>query len=1087
MYLHRMTGDARPAAELPPRSGRAEARRATAETLDAVYQAVLGLLRLSQAHREQLRRRGLGDTEIDRRGYRTLPAQGRHRVCQALAERWPADTLLSVPGVVTRERDGRRYLTISGPAGLLVPIRDPDGRIAGLLVRPDDPGLGGKYRWLSSARDGGPGPGAPAHVPLGVTGLCHCIRLTEGAVKADVAYALSGLPTIGCSGLGWQAALPALRELGVRAVRLAYDMDAIDKPPVARALAAAAEGLAAEGLAVEMERWDAAAGKGIHDLLAAGKTPEVLTGDAALAAVREALAAATAGENPAEPEPLDRLDAVLAEGGEQALYRDAELLAALARLAEEDPAEYACRRAQLARHGIRLRDLGAALAPLRQALRRERPAPDHAGTYRVVGGRIVREVQTEDGPVEVPLANLSARIVAGTTVDDGAERTRRLAVEGELDDGTPLPRVEVPAEDYDRMEWVIPGWGARAVVYPGRATADHLRAAIQLLSGDMPDRTVYGHLGWREVGGRWCYLHAGGAIGADGPVADIDVSLPEALSGYVLPAPPDGEDLRRALRASLRLLELGPGRIAVPLLAAVYRAALGACDFALHLAGPTGAGKTELAALALQHCGAGLDARHLPGSWSSTGNALEGLAFAAKDALLVVDDFAPAGGAADVARIHREAERLLRAQGNAAGRLRMRADGALRPARPPRGLVLSTGEDIPRGQSLRARLLVLELAPGELDWSRLTAYQRDAAAGLFAQALAGYVRWLALRYVEVRGRLAAERAELRALASADGRHARTPVIVADLALGWRYMLDYAAAAGVLPPSGRAALWERGWRALTAAADAQAEHQQAAEPTAMYLRLLAAALASGRAHLAAPDGREPETPQGWGWRREDSHGGPAWRPQGRRIGWLDGEQLYLEPEAAYATAQALAGEQGTALAVTERTLRRRLSERGILLATGSRSGRAQLTVRRVVEGVRRELMCIGASSLYPAHGSTPSTPPSDIHRENGVETWGSNPPGQALSPPGLPHEHSDIPTNGVDGVVACAIEGTTRGSNPAYMAPGLSPEDVQTPWDDDAAPAEHTAPAAPAGGAMPCRRRGPDPAQGDLFPGQHAPE
>ena len=48
-----------------------------------------------------------------------------------------------------------------------------------------------------------------------------------------------------------------------------------------------------------------------------------------------------------------------------------------------------------------------------------------------------------------------------------------------------------------------------------------------------------------------------------------------------------------------------------------------------------------------------MDARHLPGSWSSTGNALEGLAFSAKDVLLVVDDFAPTGSATDVQRMHR--------------------------------------------------------------------------------------------------------------------------------------------------------------------------------------------------------------------------------------------------------------------------------------------------------------------------------------------------------------------------------------------------------------------------------------------------
>jgi hypothetical protein len=121
-------------------------------------------------------------------------------------------------------------------------------------------------------------------------------------------------------------------------------------------------------------------------------------------------------------------------------------------------------------------------------------------------------------------------------------------------------------------------------------------------------------------------------------------------------------------------------------LCAPWRAVLGACDHSLYLAGLTGEGKTELAALAQQHFGRQLDARHLPGSWISTGNSLEALASAAKDALLVVDDFAPEGGPQDVQRLHREASRLLRAQGNRSGRDRLRPDGELRPPRAPSGL-----------------------------------------------------------------------------------------------------------------------------------------------------------------------------------------------------------------------------------------------------------------------------------------------------------------------------------------------------------------------------------------------------------------
>ena len=209
------------------------------------------------------------------------------------------------------------------------------------------------------------------------------------------------------------------------------------------------------------------------------------------------------------------------------------------------------------------------------------------------------------------------------------------------------------------------------------------------------------------VGGRsatiGCIFMAAVPSRAAGAVPGVEVDLPNLLSGFELSVPHLEKDLATAARAVLRLLDLAPDRIMFSLVAAAFRAPLGDCDFSLHLTGPSGVFKSELAALSQQHFGAALDARHLPGNWSSTGNALEGIAFAAKDALLVVDDFAPTGSQGDVQRLHREADRVFRSQGNNAGRGRMNRDGSLRPVKPPRGLILSTGEDVPRGQSLRAR------------------------------------------------------------------------------------------------------------------------------------------------------------------------------------------------------------------------------------------------------------------------------------------------------------------------------------------------------------------------------------------------
>src|SRR5207248_8684287 len=155
---------------------------------------------------------------------------------------------------------------------------------------------------------------------------------------------------------------------------------------------------------------------------------------------------------------------------------------------------------------------------------------------------------------------------------------------------------------------------------------------------------------------------------------------------------------------------------------------------------------------------------------------------------------------------------------------------------------------------------------GDVPLARLTPYQRAAAAGLYAQTLAGFVRWLAPQYGELCQRLPGERAELRDQALTGTGSARTPGIVADLALGLKLFFDFACATRAITDAERGALARRGWEALQEAAAAQAEHVQAAEPTALFLDLLRAALASGRAHVAGPDGAEPgalERPQAWG--------------------------------------------------------------------------------------------------------------------------------------------------------------------------------------------------------------------------------
>jgi hypothetical protein len=516
--------------------------------------------------------------------------------------------------------------------------------------------------------------------------------------------------------------------------------------------------------------------------------------------------------------------------------------------------------------------------------------------------------------------------------------------------------------------------------------------------GPSPGAPIHVPLGWARVGERWTYLHAGGGIGEAGPVAGLCVEPPESLSGYRLPAPPSGRELAEAVRASLRMLEVGPDRLTFPVYAAVWRAVLGPADFGVFAAGATGVFKSELSALAQRHFGAGMDARRLPANWSSTGNALEGLAFAAKDALLVVDDFAPSGTPADVARFHREAERLLRAAGNGSGRQRMRADGSLRPPKPPRCLVLATGEDIPRMQSIRARLLIVEAAKGDIDPGRLARAQADAGAGLYAAAMAGYLRHLAPRIADIRAGLAAEAAALRDAAQTAG-HARTPGVAADLAVGLRRFLAFALEIGAVTAEEQADLWRRGWEALTAAAAAQAREQSDADPARQFMRLLSTALAAGECHVAGRGGGQPEdNPGAWGWRLATAGSGlsarEVWQPRGDTVGWLDGTLVYLEPDAADIAVRGLAERQGEAIPVGPQTLRKRLKERGLLAAVDG--PRQTLTVRRTVGGSSRDVLALRRESL--STGRTPAPGAAGGPTDPTNPTDPTDPTGDPTTPP-----------------------------------------------------------------------------------------
>lgn len=546
-----------------------------------------------------------------------------------------------------------------------------------------------------------------------------------------------------------------------------------------------------------------------------------------------------------------------------------------------------------------------------------------------------------DGSIDVPLTNFTAEIISDVIEDDGEQSKRFFEIETKLRGRK--SQLLVAADEFHSMKWVTEKLGSQAVIHPRQN--DYARCAMQLLSPSPKERRIYTHTGWRELDGEFCYLHGGGAIGKDA-VKDVEIRLPDSLAPMNLPEPPKAKDWCEVMAKVFDLMSLAPDEIIIPAIGAAWSSVIGHADFSIWLYGVTGCGKTEIAGLIQSFFGA-FNADKLPGSWMSTANALEGIAHAAKDMIFVVDDFKPTGSPQDRARLHRDADRLIRAQGNQAGRQRLTADTTQRKTKYPRGLIFNTAEEIPQGESLVARLLVIEMQKSSTDFTRLSSLQQLASDGSFGLAMSGFIHWLAIHHVKVlqnaKQEIAKRRDEwARRSITAHRRYATT---LAHLEYSWSLWIRAAQDSNLLNTSTAQKFRDRVLSALSIAGSKQDGHTDTQNPVTRFVELLSSALNSQSAYLELRNGGMPPNPTMYGWRKINDH----YEPKGDRIGWInpDDDELFLIPDATYRMIERHAS-QGLGVGVQAATLWKQLFEAQLIKYKEEGAGRRGYPVRRRIE-------------------------------------------------------------------------------------------------------------------------------------------
>lgn len=211
-----------------------------------VYSAILDQLRLAETHQKQLHDRGMQDDRIVRYQYRTLKIIDRRRLVDHL-QSYFGGVAASVPGITSRSGQ----LSLCDTSGLLIPVRNLDGKIVAFKVRRDhgEP----RYRWY------GEGDVASAHHPLGFPPASRSVIVTEGELKADLCFGRFDDPVMAVPGMSlWKLALPSLHKMGAKKVVLAFDRsdDAARQSQIDINADAFAEHLGNNGFTVEEMLWE---------------------------------------------------------------------------------------------------------------------------------------------------------------------------------------------------------------------------------------------------------------------------------------------------------------------------------------------------------------------------------------------------------------------------------------------------------------------------------------------------------------------------------------------------------------------------------------------------------------------------------------------------------------------------------------------------------------------------------------------------------------------------------------------------------------------------------------------------------------
>ncbi|RME72760.1 MAG: DUF927 domain-containing protein [Chloroflexi bacterium] len=346
-------------------------------------------------------------------------------------------------------------------------------------------------------------------------------------------------------------------------------------------------------------------------------------------------------------------------------------------------------------------------------------------------------------PTPEIVADFWAKLVHKQVIYDDRERTVIYTLYGEKD-GKEFT-AKIPGEiwfDKNKLATaLLPYLPGKPPVVESKKQ-QHWGPAFSYL-GDNKESRALASTGWTPDGKS--FVAPAGNIGSGWECA-LNDNLAEHFKGYGFPRGiGDDQTAKNAVRNLLRLTEIyKPEAVYIAIAHAFLPPLLRwlpEARYLLHIQGSTGYGKTEFAKFFMALYGP-LGDQAITYKWSDTPVGFESRAYTLKDVLMLIDDYKPGlfnRGSGD----EKGWVRNLQAYTSGSGRGRSQKDGAAGKLRPPRCLLISTGEDDLRfdEESIINRTLTVRLTKpsrNKVD----TYHQLVEVTAEFHTIMARYIAWL---------------------------------------------------------------------------------------------------------------------------------------------------------------------------------------------------------------------------------------------------------------------------------------------------------------------------------------------------------